>query len=332
MDIEKDVPLAPLTTFRFGGPARFFVFVSSIDELRGALAFANEKKLKTFILGGGSNVLVADEGFDGLVIKIELAGVERQQNILIAAAGESWDGLVARAVSDGLWGIENLSGIPGTVGGAVVQNIGAYGAALSQTLMWVEAFDTTNESTVTLHKEDLHFGYRASVFKEEDGRYVVLRAAFELSPTPAPNLAYKDLALLFAAAQPSLSDIRTVVLNIRAGKFPDLSKEGTAGSFFLNPVVPAVQAAALQKRYPEMPLFAMPETSDIKVPLGWILDHVLNLRGFTLGNARLFEKQALVIAASRDARASDVRALSEKIKKEVKEKIGIEIKEEVKQL
>jgi UDP-N-acetylmuramate dehydrogenase len=332
MEIQEQALLSPLTTFKIGGPARFFIQATSVEEVRDALAFAKEKGLNVFILGGGSNVLFDDAGFDGLVIKIEVLGVEQKKNIFVAGAGESWDALAARAVQSSLWGIENLSGIPGTVGGAAVQNIGAYGAALSQTLLWVEALDTQSGEIQKIARAEYEPGYRQSVFKKHDGRYVVLRAALSLSPEPAPDLSYKDMAARFAGAVPSLPEIREAVLQIRAGKFPDLSVEGTAGSFFLNPVVSEAQALALQKLFPLMPLFKMPETSDIKVPLGWLLDYrhgVIDLRDVRAGGARMFEKQFLVLVAERNASSADIKMVAALVQKKVRDAIGIEIVPEV---
>jgi len=336
MNIQKNISLAPFTTFQIGGPARFFARVQSVDALKEAFGFAKDlpaqagKNLKVFILGGGSNVLIDDAGFDGLVLKIELTGVEEDGNTFIAAAGESWDALVECAVTKKLWGIENLSGIPGTVGGAVVQNIGAYGQALSQTLAWVEVFDTHTGSVERLPKEKLSLGYRGSVFKQEEGRYVVLKAALVLSPTPAPSVAYKDLRARFADQSPAITDIREAVLEIRAAKFPDLMVEGTAGSFFKNPILKEEEAKKLQETYPDLPTFVMPETSGVKVPLAWLFDHALNLRGASVGGARLFEKQLLVIAATKKTSSQDVRALAEKVSAEVKNKFGFTIEPEVK--
>jgi len=329
MTIEERVSLAPFTTFKIGGPARFFARATSVDELAAALAFANKQHYKVFILGGGSNVLVEDRGFDGLVIKIEFAGVEHQGATYIVHAGESWDALVARTVADGMWGLENLSGIPGTVGGAVVQNIGAYGAALSSTCVWVEAFDTQVGELVRLGAAECAFDYRMSLFKHAPGRYVVVRAAFELAAHGAPNLTYRDVAARFAGATPTLPQIRQTVLDIRGAKFPNLSREGTAGSFFLNPVVPEAQAKALNERYPEMPLFAMPETTHVKVPLGWLLDKVLAVRGMQVGGARVYEQQALVIAAAEGSTAHDVKQLAHEIQTLVQQKIGLKIVAEV---
>jgi UDP-N-acetylmuramate dehydrogenase len=329
MQIQEYVPLSPLTTFHIGGPARFFASVHTTDELREAFIFAQEKKLKVFVLGGGSNILVDDTGFDGLVIKIEIRGVEEKENIFIVGAGELWDELVVRAIKENLWGIENLSGIPGTVGGAVVQNIGAYGAALSQTLQWVEVFDTTNGEIRRLSKEECGFEYRDSIFKHDNGRHIVLRAAFLLLKTPAPNVSYKDLAQKFGNSAPSLGHMREEVIMIRKNKFPDLSVEGTAGSFFKNPVLPEVQARQLQRRYPKMPLFGLPESPGMKIPLAWLLDRVLGMRGLRVGSARLFENQPLVIVAQKKGSSEDVKKLARMVVATIREKIGITIEPEV---
>ncbi|HVV39402.1 MAG TPA: UDP-N-acetylmuramate dehydrogenase [Candidatus Paceibacterota bacterium] len=329
MNIQEHAALAPLTTFGIGGPAAYLVRAGTTEEIAEALQFAQEHRLKVFILGGGSNTLFPDNGFDGLVIKIENTGITQEGDVVIAEAGESWDRVVEYAVQHGLWGIENLSGIPGTVGGAVVQNIGAYGAALSQTLTWVEVYDTHAKEVTQLTASDCAFGYRDSIFKQKDGKYIVLRAALKLSSTAAPDLSYRDLNQRFKNATPELAEIRSAVIEIRNNKFPDLAREGTAGSFFKNPVLPLAQAQALREQYPDMPLFDLPESSGVKVPLGWILDHVLKVRGLRIGSARLFEKQALVIVADNNRSSKDVRELAQEIQKKVFATIAIAIKPEV---
>jgi len=339
MHIEENVPLAPLTTFAIGGPARHFAQVQDIQEMREAFAFAKAHELPVFVLGGGSNLLVSDKGYDGLVIKIKLMGVEIQQDetnavsvICIACAGEGWDALVERACREKYWGIENLSGIPGTVGGAVVQNIGAYGAALSEVLLWAEVFDTRDNKIKMFSAAECGFDYRDSVFKHTP-ELVVLRAAFKLSTAPKPNISYKDLAKLFSDSSLEIGAIREAVLAIRKGKFPDLGVEGTAGSFFKNPIVEPSQARALAKQYPGLPMFTMPETSGVKVPLAWFLDYkngVIDMRQVKSGGARLYEKQPLVIAAKKGSSADDVKTLMREVQKQVKEKIHIEIEPEVK--
>jgi UDP-N-acetylmuramate dehydrogenase len=331
MRIEEGISLAQFTTFRIGGPARYFARAQDIKEVCAGLAFAKEKNLKTLILGGGSNVLISDAGFDGLVIKIEIRGIKKEDATVIVGAGESWDALVEFAINQNLWGIENLSGIPGTVGGAVAGNIGAYGQALSQTLLWAEVFDTDTGEIKHLSNTECRFGYRESIFTQAAGRYVILRAAFELSSAAKPELSYKDLKEVFGdGAEPSLEAIREQVLAIRARKFPDLAVEGTAGSFFKNPIVPEGEAKQLQERYPEMPIFPMPETSGYKIPLGWLLDHVLTMRGTAVGGARMYEKQVLVIAAARGTTASDVVTLANEISKKVLDTFAISLQPEVK--
>jgi len=304
MNIEEGVPLAPLTTFRIGGAARYFVRVRSLEELREALAFARSHAVPFFILGGGSNILVSDEGYDGLIIKMEMKGTEliedaaSEKALLIAAAGERWDDLVAYAVAHDLWGLENLSGIPGTVGASPVQNIGAY---------------------------------RMSIFKQQAGRFIILRAVFSLSREGAPNLSYRDLREAFAEKpQPSLAQVREAILAIRARKFPDLRREGTAGSFFLNPTVSAETAARLRLVLPDMPHF--PTEKGIKIPLAYLLDHGLDLRGFALGGARLFESQPLVLVARFGTPSAEVQALVASVQAKIRGAYGIEIECEVKML
>ena len=192
MNIEKNVPLAPYTTFGIGGPALFLICVKNVEELKEALSFAAQKQLRVLVLGGGSNVVIEDSGFDGLVIKIEIKGIEIEQSaggaVVTAGAGESWDALVERTAQEGLWGMENLSGIPGTVGGAVAGNIGAYGQALSQTVAWVDALDVHTKEIKRFTNTECMFGYRESFFSIHSGSYSILRAAFTLTKTPKPEL------------------------------------------------------------------------------------------------------------------------------------------------
>ena len=335
MNIEKNVPLAPYTTFGIGGPALFLICVKNVEELKEALSFAAQKQLRVLVLGGGSNVVIEDSGFDGLVIKIEIKGIEIEQSaggaVVTAGAGESWDALVERTAQEGLWGMENLSGIPGTVGGAVAGNIGAYGQALSQTVAWVDALDVHTKEIKRFTNTECMFGYRESFFSIHSGSYIILRAAFVLTTTPIPELSYKDLAERFKdEKQPSLQAIREAVLTIRQGKFPDLDVEGTAGSFFKNPIVGKDVAEELVAAYPGLPIFAMPETDGVKVPLAWLLDRVLNIKGLSVGGARLFEKQPLVIAAKKGTPSSDVLELAQKVIEKVKENFSISIEPEVK--
>lgn len=328
MDIQENVPLSTLTTFRTGGPVRFLITIERAEELPDAVVFAKEKGVPLMPLGSGSNMLAPDEGLAAACVRLRARTVSISEKsgtrLYTADAGLPWDDLVLRAVDDGAWGIENLSAIPGTVGAAAVQNIGAYGAALSDSLESVDAFDMRENTSRTFLKNECRFGYRTSVFKEEPDRYFITAITLALSALPKPNVSYRDLARRFEGKMPTLGDIRSAVIEIRAGKFPPLSQFGTAGSFFLNPVLSSADAEAVKKRFPEMPLFEMPE-GGVKVPLAWIFDRVLSLKGLRIGGAFVWEKQPLVIAADKGASARDVRALAEKITEEAREKTGIAI-------
>lgn len=335
MHIEEHVPLAPHTTFGIGGPARYFARAGTTDELKEALAFADKKNMPVCVLGGGSNVLIDDRGFRGLVLQVAIEGIDYEivgsQTTVTVGAGESWDGFVSEMIDRELWGVENLSGIPGTVGGAVVGNIGAYGQVQSQTLTLVDVFNTHSKTVERLHAAECQFGYRESIFTLEAGKYIVIRAVYVLSHQAQPDLSYTDLQKMFAEQpNPPLRTIREAVLRIREGKFPNLLKEGSAGSFFKNPIVSKEEAQALRERYPNMPQFSMPETDGVKIPLGWLIDHVLHLKGYREGGARLFEKQALVIAAQRGTSASAVRALANSVREKIFNECGINIEHEVK--
>ncbi|MDB5224636.1 MAG: UDP-N-acetylenolpyruvoylglucosamine reductase [Candidatus Adlerbacteria bacterium] len=331
--MQENVPLAEFTTFKLGGPARFFVRVSSAAELQEALAFGEHKNLAVLVFGGGSNLLIGEKGFDGLVIKIELHGIsavpDDNGNVALSvAAGENWDELVAHTCAQGWWGLENLSGIPGTVGAAPVQNIGAYGADISHTCTQVEVYDRQCKQIVILSASECAFAYRDSMFKQQVGRYIIMRVYFALSTAAQPNTAYRDLSEAFSTHAPTMpQEVRAAVLAIRARKFPDLNIEGTAGSFFVNPVVSAEKAAALAAQYPDLPQYDA--EGGKKVSLAWILDKVLNAKGMSVGGARLFEKQPLVVATNNTATADNVMQLKDSVIAQVKEKVGIDVDVEV---
>ncbi len=288
MKIQEHISLKEFTTFRIGGPARYFITASSIDELKAAILFAEEKHLPLFILGGGSNVLVSDEGFPGVVIKIEMKGREIKeldldtQNVeVIAGAGEEWDSFVEYCVSYGLYGIENLSYIPGSVGAAPVQNIGAYGSEVKDSLSWVEVFNTEKKEIETFSKEECIFGYRDSIFKKTEGKkYVITRVAFLLSRNGTLNINYKDITEYIknnTIEEVSLQKVRDIVVDIRKKKLPDVREVGTAGSLFKNPIIEKTRYEELVKIYPLMPQYPINETQ-VKIPAAWILDTICGLK------------------------------------------------------
>ncbi len=335
MEIRNNVPLAEYTTFKIGGPARFFCNVTTEAELVEAVRFGKEKKLRLFILGGGSNVLISDDGFPGLVIKIELKGIEFKDMgdhvIVSAASGELWDELVATCVERGLYGIENLSAIPGTVGAAPVQNIGAYGTDVSESVYSVRALDRKTLKYVTLSNKDCKFQYRDSTFLQDRRHYIITRVNLKLVKNGRVNTSYRDVEEYFkkkGIETPTLSDVRDAVIDIRWNKLPDWKKWGTAGSFFKNPLVSGKKFAELQKKFPGIVGYPEPD-GRYKVALGWILDNVCNVKGLYHDGAAVYEKQALVIVTKAGAKASEVVNLSKELMKRVKEKTGIEITGEV---
>jgi UDP-N-acetylmuramate dehydrogenase len=384
MKIIKGKHLADFTTFRIGGDARFFCSIESKEDLREAVNFAKEKSLPVFILGGGSNILVSDKGFDGLVVKMEKKGIEElesgvnqeieaafgarqtpqrrifqqaiQQNrplganiraaetlgsrslndkdiFIRAGAGENWDDFVAWTVSNGYGGLENLSLIPGTVGAASVQNIGAYGVEVGGFIESVEVFDIKENAFKNLSRKECNFSYRDSMFKHENGRYVITSVLFKLNKNTTPDISYKDLVELFKNKQkPSVPQVRAAVIAIRTAKLPDLSKVGTAGSFFKNPIISKEKYAELKERYPELPSFAESAKGGdgrVKIPLAWIIDKICGLKGKKYGKAGIHETQSLVIVNHGGATYEDVEKVAREVEKSVKEKTGIEIEREV---
>lgn len=329
MNTKDNVSFKDLTTLKVGGVAKTVLYPETKEAVQEVIKKIRESDESLLILGGGSNIVPPEEDFDGVVVIPSLSDISIQNETTTAGSGVVWDKLVEKTASKGLWGFENLSAIPGTVGGAVFQNIGAYGAALSQTVASVNAYDIDTDSFVTFKNKECDFGYRTSVFKKERGRYVILSATFSLSKEPRPNISYKDLAEHFSGVDtPQLYDVRDAVIKIRKDKFPDINKYGTAGSFFLNPVVGEGEADDFKKQYPTMPLFPMPE-GGVKIPLAWLLDNILKIKGMKEGGAFVWEKQALVIATDKDATAHDIYVLAEKIKNKVKKEINLDINFEV---
>jgi UDP-N-acetylmuramate dehydrogenase len=335
MIVRESVPLSTLTTFTIGGTAAYVIDCESESDIRDALAFAKERSLPWYLLGDGSNVLAPDAGYAGVIIRPRLTRLSFDEpesaTTAIVEAGVPWDVFVSEACARNLWGIENLAGIPGTVGAAPIQNIGAYGTDVSESIEWVEALDPVTGDVERIAKDACAFGYRDSRFKRTPG-LVILRVAFLLHADGAPRTGYADLARAEAAGTPlnTPSDIATAVRSIRARKFPDLSHEGTAGSFFKNPFITSAAFAALKDKYPELPGF--PSGNSVKVPLAWILDHILALKGFRSGKARLFEAQPLVIAADRGASAHEVETLARDVASRVHDATGITLEWEVRAL
>ncbi len=331
MKIEKNKSLKEFTTFKIGGSAQFFCAVENEEELVEAVAFSKAENLPIFVLGGGSNILISDEGFHGLVIKMEMKGVEYEGARVTVQAGEDWDAFVEKTVEQGLYGLENLSLIPGTVGAAPVQNIGAYGSEVKDTIESVRVFDTAENVFKDFLNHHCEFEYRNSLFKREAGRYIIVSTTFVLKKDGKVNIGYKDLRDYFSTknlSQPTLQEVRNAVVEIRTNKLPDVRKVGTAGSFFKNPIITHGQANELEKRFTGLPIFPV-DDAYVKISLAWILDKVCGFKGVSKGNVGTYKNQALVLVNNGNATATEIISFAEEIKKVVRKKTGIEIEEEV---
>jgi UDP-N-acetylmuramate dehydrogenase len=395
MKIIEGKSLADFTTFRVGGKARFFCAVENKENVKESVYFAQEKNLLIFILGGGSNILVSDKGFDGLVVKMDIKGIEKvespelkvksknnaqarnassaatqderrllrhersdmsksapvvvggaDQVLVRAGAGENWDDFVGWAVDNGYGGLENLSLIPGTLGAAPVQNIGAYGVEVGNLIESVEVFDMKENTFKNFTRKECSFSYRDSIFKKEKNRYVITSVLFKLEKDAKPDISYKDLKEYFnnnqepiindqtnsnfqsSITNPSIPEVRQAVIAIRTAKLPDLRKVGTAGSFFKNPILSKEKYLELKEKYSELPNFPEPD-GRVKIPLAWIIDKVCGLKGKKYGKAGIHETQALVIVNQGGATYEDVEKVASEVERAVKEKTGIDIEREV---
>ncbi|GAB2938356.1 UDP-N-acetylmuramate dehydrogenase [Nonomuraea fastidiosa] len=327
--------LAPYTTLRLGGPARDFAEATTAEQLVSLVAEADRTSTPTLVLGGGSNLVVADEGFDGLVIKVATEGVtvsrDGEQVVVTAEAGEDWDALVSRAVSEGWAGIECMSGVPGQVGSTPIQNVGAYGQEVAHTIRCVRAYDRRTRQVVDLEARQCGFSYRDSVFKREPGRYVVLAVtyALDVSALSAP-LAYEELARRLgteAGGRVPLGQAREAVLALRRGKGmvldPDDPDTRSAGSFFTNPILTAEQAQELEVRAPGYPRWEVPGGL-IKVPAAWLIEQAGFPKGYERGPVRISTKHTLALTnPAAAATTRDLLELAREVRDGVREKFGV---------
>ncbi len=339
--IQNNVALAPYTTLGIGGPARYFCTIATEHDLIEALRYAKKNMLETFVLGGGSNVLISDEYYEGLVLHMMIRGIDAKPHngkiLYDVGAGESWDAFVSRAVAHNCAGIECLAGIPGTVGGTPVQNVGAYGQEVADTITSVRAYDTQSKAFVELSSAQCGFRYRQSIFNTtEAGRYIVTRVRFALQKDGAPKIAYADLHKYFAEDQnPSLTEVTTAVRNIRRAKGmlivavdPDCR---SAGSFFKNPIVDEAVIPHLARilsiasdavpRYPAT-------KGHVKLPAAWLLEQAGFHKGFIMGPVGISSRHTLALINRGGAIATDIMALRNEIQRTVEARFGIKLQQE----
>jgi UDP-N-acetylmuramate dehydrogenase len=333
------VPLAPLTTLGVGGAARHFISATSTTAVRDAHAWACDRQLPVFVLGGGSNVVVADTGVAGLVLRVDLRGCEigrqRDEVSIEAEAGEPWDAVVEMSVAEGLAGVECLSGIPGSVGGTPVQNVGAYGQEVSSSIDRVTAFDRRSLGMIDLTASECGFAYRQSRFKQQDaGRFIICGVSFRLHAGP-PTVTYPDViawAERHRLHRPGVADIRRAILDIRRGKGmvidhadPDTR---SVGSFFMNPVVSEPAHAEIERRAGRpAPAFPM-KSGGVKVPAAWLIEQSGYTKGYAAGRAGLSSKHPLAIVNRGGATAREIVNLAAAVKRGVLDRFGVSLRPE----
>ena len=331
ISLSQNVSLRPYNTFDIDVPVEYFGELENAQDLP---VLAAEYPYKKRVLGGGSNVLLTAP-VAGLVLRNRLKGItifkEDDRYIwLEAQAGESWHGLVMHTVENGLGGLENLALIPGSVGASPIQNIGAYGAEVRETIVEVRAWNWEDRAFITLSNGDCRFGYRDSIFKHSlKDKLVVTSVIFRLDKTPALRTSYGAIndELQRMGAEPSVATVAAAVIRIRQSKLPDPAVIGNAGSFFKNPTIPIAQYQALQVRFPSMPSYPV-NSAEVKIPAGWLIESC-GLKGYRKGDAGVHAKQALVLVNYGRATGNELWQLSSDVLTAVKEKFGIELEREV---
>ncbi len=341
VQIQQNVPLAPFTTLRIGGPARYFAKIENEAALVEAVVFARNGKLPIFIMGGGSNLVVSDAGVDGLVLMVAIAGpieVTRRAGLVTytVPAGADWDAFVLAVCEHGLSGVECLAGIPGMVGGSPVQNIGAYGQEVAQTILSVRALDLETTEFVTLSAQECGFGYRTSIFNSTArGRYIVTAVTFQFDPRDSVRLTYPDLKKVFGDTVPAPLEVYHAVRMIRHGKGM-LLVEGeadcrSAGSFFKNPVVEEAVFSAIASRA-GLDVTCVPHwaagAGKVKLAAAWLVEQAGFHKGFARGPAGISSRHTLALVNRAGATTAELLALRDEIQKRVEERFGVALEQE----
>lgn len=335
MQVKQNVLLSDYTTMRIGGPARFMIDVHDLDELEKTIKRAKSENLPIFILGGGSNVIASDKGFYGLVIRIRIPGFEiisedENSATIKVGAGENWDEFVRRTVDKQLSGVEALSQIPGTVGATPVQNVGAYGQEVADTIVSIDAYDMQKDCAVTIPSEECMFGYRDSIFRStRKGRYIIYSVTFKLKKEMPKPPFYEAIQKYFD--ENNITNytpvvIRDAVTKIRTDKLPDPSIYANSGSFFKNAIVDDWKVNELKIEYPDMPNYPAGHRT-LKIPTGWLIEKT-GLKGLLINGMRIHDKNALVLINESARDYNDLSSAKDKIISKVRDKFGINIEQE----
>lgn len=329
LNLQRQINLAGLTTMALPALAEYFCVLESPEQIPVALEFAESNQLAVHILSGGSNSLFAEQ-INGLVLYIAFKGIElaqdnEEQVLLKVAAGEIWDEFLQYCLQQKYYGLENLAIIPGKVGAAPIQNIGAYGVEVASHIKTVHVYDRQLKQFVQLDNQACRFAYRDSIFKQNPGRYIITHVEFMLNKQFVPNLSYQALADRINTESPQPEQLRQAVIAQRNSRLPNPAELANAGSFFKNPIVSANELEGLQQRYPDMPYFKHGE--QYKVPAAWLIEQC-GWKGKSLGAVGMYEKQALVMVNHGGANFSDVKRLSETITKDVAQQFAIHLEPE----
>jgi UDP-N-acetylmuramate dehydrogenase len=334
-EISENVSLKPYNTFGLEANARYFTVFKSVEDLKEILQNQRFEDKKKLFLGGGSNILLMKD-FDGLVLKDEIKGVEKvfegdEKVVLKSGAGEVWHSFVLKSIEMGLSGLENLSLIPGTVGAAPMQNIGAYGVETKDVFVELEALNLENFEIEIFDRDKCNFGYRESYFKHEGkGKYVILNVSFELSKKPVFNVSYgaiKDTLDQMNIKELSVKAISDAVIAIRKSKLPDPAEIGNSGSFFKNPEISKSQYEIASLKFPTMPHYVIDEQT-VKVPAGWLIEQA-GWKGKRIGEIGVHTQQALVLVNYGEGKGQEIADLAYEIQASVFDKFGIKITPEV---
>ena len=335
MDIHTNIPLKNYVTMRLGGNARFMADIHKAEDLSGLIARAREQNLPIYILGGGSNTIVPDEGFAGLVLRNRIPGFQvvsetPSEATIEVGAGEDWDSVVRRCVGMNLSGIECLSAIPGTAGAAPVQNIGAYGQEISETLVSLQAYDTQTNKIVTLTNAQCEFSYRDSIFRNSQmGRYIITSITLRLYKAAPLQPFYKAVQDYLDANNIAIytpQTLRDAVIAIRTEKLPDPKVRPNNGSFFKNAIVEDWQLNDLREQYHDIPIYDMPD-GRYKIPTGWLIEQT-GLKGQLLHGMRVHDKNALVLINESATSYADLAAARDEIIGAIRDKFQIIVTQE----
>ena len=334
--MKTNLSLKPYNSFGFDAVAKQFVEIDEVSELKTLIESGELQQHKTLIISGGNNILFQNEVFDGLVVYINTKGIEilredENEVVVRAQAGEDWPDFVRFCVGKSWHGVENLAHIPGKVGAAPVQNIGAYGMELKDSFLNCDAMDLATGETKVFTKDACHFGYRESIFKNElKGKFVITSVDFLLKKNAPLHLEYGNIKAYLeqnGIANPTLQQLHNAICAIRDAKLPDVKQIGSAGSFFKNPVIEVTQFEALQKDYPNMPHYDEPNGM-AKIPAGWLIEQA-GWKGWRNEHVGVYEKQALVLVHYGGGSGKDIVELARQIQNSAEEKFGIKITPEV---